>query len=439
MFRGFDSLIIRVPWLALDGTSCMHLRSIGGIAASVFVMAAAVVASAAPAQHSSRHRADSASVLVVRGDQVSTDGVVEAVAKAYAETGDGRLDVQPFSTISGIDYAVQGKVDIAASARPAAITADRHQESGLTFTPVAWDALVFITNASNPVNNLSLKQVRDIYYHQTTNWAKLGGRDEKIDLEGVFQDLDGVEYSFRQLMFGDGDFQAKAPRQLINIDSLQSDVALNTKGLALSTLAHARRQSGIKILSIEGVHPSLATLASGQYPLPMTIYLAYKPDSPKLAQIQQFLAFLGGAKAGEILRSHDLLPYAQATALNAKTTLDRVNTVGAYLVAEGLPAAYAPGNVFAHLAGNPQEVARAAALQQAAAKLVEQQRAAAAQAATTAPQSAATASKRYKVAKGDTLSRIAEKFSVSVKQLQEWNHLSGTMLRIGQELQVSHL
>ncbi|HET7929901.1 MAG TPA: substrate-binding domain-containing protein [Rhodanobacteraceae bacterium] len=408
------------------------MRSIGGIAASVFLLVA-TAASAAPARHASRHHPDSASVLVVRGDQVSTDGVVAAVAKAYAETGDGRLDVQPFNTIDGIDRALSGQVDIAASARPAY----GHQESELTFTPVAWDALVFITNASNPVDNLSLKQVRDIYYHQITNWDKLGGRDEKIDLEGVFQKLDGVEFSFRQLMFGDGDFQAAAPRQLINIDSLQSDVALNTKGLALSTLAHARRQSGIKILSIEGVRPSLATLASGQYPLPMTIYLAYKPDSPKLAQIRQFLAFLGGAKAGGILRSHDLLPYAQATTLNAKTTLDRVNAVGAYLVAEGLPAAYAPGNVFAHLAGNPQEVARAAALQQAAAKLVEQQRASAAQAASATPKPAAATGKRYKVAKGDTLSRIAEKFSVSVKQLQTWNHLHGTILRIGQELQVS--
>lgn len=407
----------------------------GGIAASVFVLVA-TAAIAAPAQQSSRQHADSASVLVVRGDQVSTDGVVDAVAKAWAATGDGRLEVQPFNTVDGIDKALAGQVDIAASARPAYV--QRQQEAGLTFTPVAWDALVFITNASNPVDNLTLKQVRDIYYQHITNWARLGGRDEKIDLEGLFQQLDGVEFSFRELMFGDGDFQAAAPRQLINIDSLQSDVALNTKGLALSTLAHARRQTGIKILSIEGVRPSLATLAGGQYPLPMTIYLAYKPDSPKLAEIQKFLAFLGGAKAGEILRSHDLLPYAQATTLNAKTTLDRVNTVGAYLVAEGLPAAYAPGNVFAHLAGNPQEVARAAALQRTAANLIEQQRAVAAQAATAAPQPAATTVRHYKVAKGDTLSRVAEKFSVSVKDLQTWNHLQGTMLRIGQELQVSH-
>lgn len=407
-----------------------------GVIAVSILLFVSTVALAAPSKHAARHAAESSSVLVVRGDQVSTEGVVDAVAKAWAATGDGRLEVQPFNTIDGIDQALSGQVDIAASARPAAAI-HRHQESALTFTPVAWDALVFITNASNPVDNLTLKQVRDIYYHRITNWSALGGRDEPIDLEGVAAKLDGVQFSFRQLMFGDGDFQAQAPRQLINIDSLQSDLALNTKGIALSTLAHARRQSGIKVLSIEGVRPSLATLASGQYPLPMTIYLAYKPDSPKLAQIQKFLAFLAGTKAGEILRSHDLLPYAQAPELNAKTTLDRVNAVGAYLVAEGLPAEYAPGSQFARLAGSPQEIARAAALQQAAARLVEQQRAAAAQAAAAAPTPASASANHYKVAKGDTLSKIAEKFSVSVKDLQEWNHLRGTMLRIGQDLQVS--
>lgn len=414
----------------------MHSRSLGGIAAFVLLMVAAAVAAPIPA--SARERGDVAPALSVRGDQVSTEGVVDAVAKAFAATGDGRLDVQPFSTIDGIDQALAGQVDIAASARPA--YPGRKEESGLTFTPVAWDALVFITNASNPVDNLTLKQVRDIYYHQITHWNKLGGRDEKIDLEGVFQQLDGVEFSFRRLMFGNGNFPAAAPRQLINIDSLQSDVALNTKGLALSTLAHARRQHGIKVLSIEGVQPSLATVSSGQYPLPLTIYLAYKADSPKLAQIQKLLAFLGGEKAGEILRSHGLLPYAQATALNARTEMDRVNTVGAYLVAEGLPAAYAPGNEFARLAGSPQDLARSAAVQRAAVNLVEQQRAAAQAAAVVAPVAAPApaVTQRYTVAKGDTLSHIANKYSVSVADLKQWNHLSSNMLRIGQVLKVSH-
>ncbi|WP_289445592.1 substrate-binding domain-containing protein, partial [Klebsiella pneumoniae] len=83
---------------------------------------------------------------------------------------------------------LSGSVDVAASARPAYFK--RPQESGLTFAPVAWDALVLITNTANPVNNLTLRQVHDIYYGKITNWSEVGGVDHKIDLEGVASPLD---------------------------------------------------------------------------------------------------------------------------------------------------------------------------------------------------------------------------------------------------------
>ena len=419
----------------------MSVRSLSLLAAS-FSLVFAFAATAAPAKHS-RHHKQSGPALVVRGDQVSTAGLVDAVATAFAETGDGHLDVQPFNTIDGIDRALDGSVDLAASARPG--YPKRTQEAGLTFTQVAWDALVMITNVSNPVNNLTLKQLHDIYYGKIRNWSEVGGRDEPIDLDGIASPLDGVQFSFRRLIFGNGDYPVAVPRLFINIDSLQQEVSLDGKALALSTMVHARRQKGIKIIPIEGVMPSVATLENATYPLPLTIYLAYKADSPKIATIQKFLAFLGGEKSDGILRSHDLLPYAQATVLNAKTEMDRINTIGARMITEGLPPEYAPGNEFARLAGNPQEVARAAALQQAAAKQVaaaDAQRAVLSQAAGVdpSPQAASdtpAASSTYEVVSGDTLSKIAHAHSVSVEDLRKWNGLHGDMLKVGQELKLA--
>ncbi len=426
----------------------MRMRSLGWLVAPVLLWFAAA-AVAAPARHhpahhhATHHTASAGPALRIRGDQVSTEGLVDAVARAFAATGEGHLESTPFNTIDGIDQALSGQVDIAAVARPA--YPKRRQEEALTFTPVVWDALVLITNASNPVANLTLKQVHDIYYGKLTNWSSVGGPNERIDLDGIASPLDGVQYSFRQLMFGNGDNPVAVPRLFINIDSLQSEVALDTKALALSTLAHARRQKGIRIIPIEGVMPSLATLQNATYPLPLTIYLAYQPDSPRLATIQKFLAFLGGARAGDILRSHDLLPFAQATVLNAKTEADRINTLGARMVAEGLPAAYAPGNEFARLAKEYPALARGPRLQQAAAEQVakaDQQRTALSQAAGVDPSPQAPAvtpveAKTHTVVSGDTLSKIADSNGVSVDELRQWNHLHGNLLRIGQVLQVS--
>ncbi|MGH8113630.1 MAG: LysM peptidoglycan-binding domain-containing protein [Rhodanobacteraceae bacterium] len=424
----------------------MFLRSLSLLAAS-FSFAFALTATAAPTHHKSRHEASrhdkaSSPALIVRGDQVSTEGLVDAVARAFAETGDGHLEVQPFNTIDGIDQAIAGTVDIAAIARPA--YAERTQESALTFTPVAWDALVMITNVANPVNNLTLKQVHDIYYGKITNWSQVGGPDEHIDLEGVFPKLDGVQFSFRRLMFGNGDNPVAVPRLLINIDSLQSDVALNPKALALSTLVHAHDQKGIRIIPIEGVTPSVATLENATYPLPLTIYLAWKADSPKADTIQKFLAFLSGPKADEILRGHDLLPYNQAVVLNAKTESDRINTIAARMIAEGLPPEYSPSAEFARLAALYPDMAHTMRLQQVAAEQVakdNKQRIALAEAAGVDPSPQATAaptvSATYTVVSGDTLSKIAKNHSVSVEDLRKWNHLHSDTLQVGQQLKVS--
>lgn len=427
----------------------MSARSLSLLAAS-FSFVFAVAATAAPAKHSTkrhhevRHHAESGPALIVRGDQVSTEGLVDAVANAFADTGDGHLEVTPFNTVDGIDQTLSGSVDLAASARPGYFK--RSQEAGLTFTPVAWDALVLITNSANPVNNITLKQLHDIYYGKITNWSQVGGPDEKIDLDGIASPLDGVQFSFRRLMFGNGDNPVAVPRLFINIDSLQQEVSLDTKALALSTLVHARRQEGIKVIPIEGVTPSLATLENATYPLPLTIYLAYKADSPKLATIQKFLTFLGGDKAAGILRSHDLLPYAQAVVLNAKSEKDRINLLGAQMVAEGLPAEYAPGNEFARLSSESADLAHAMHLQQAAADQVaaaNQQRIAMAEAAgvNPSPQAASSAptsqAADYTVVSGDTLSKIARKKSVSVDDLRKWNGLHGDMLKVGQVLKVS--
>ncbi len=418
----------------------MFLRSLGFLAASAS-LAFAVAATAAPVSRHHRHTSSSPA-LTVLGDQVSTDGLVAAVARAFADTGEGHLEFRPFNTIDGIDQALAGSVDIAASARPG--YPKRSQEAALTFTPVAWDALVMITNASNPVPNLTLKQVHDIYYGKITNWSEVGGRDEKIDLDGVASPLDGVQFSFRRLMFGNGDNPVAVPRLFINIDSLQSEVSLDPRALALSTMVHARHHKGIRIIPIEGVAPSLATLENATYPLPVKIYLAYKADGPKADTIGKLLAFLDGPKAADVLRSHDLLPYHQAVVLNAKTASDRINTIAARMIAEGLPPEYSPSTEFARIAKLYPDLEHSMHLQQVAAQQVAEanrQRIAMSEAAGVDPSPKAGGSsappETYSVVSGDTLSKIAHAHSVSVEDLRKWNHLHGDLLQVGQELKLS--
>ncbi|MEO7149482.1 MAG: substrate-binding domain-containing protein [Rhodanobacteraceae bacterium] len=486
------------------------------------------------------HACSGAAALTVRGDIVTSHGLVDAMVDAWQKAGNGCINVQPFNTLSGIDAALDGSADIAASAR--ASFPKRAQEAGLTFTPVAWDALVMIAHPSNPVSNLTLKQLHDIYYGKITNWKDLGGKDEPIDLYTVASPLDGAEYSLRRLLYGKGDAPVVMPRMYINVNMLEQGVTLDPKALGLSTLSGVHDNKDIKVLPIEGVTPTLTTVADGSYPLSTPIYLASNPSSPHAAEIAKFMAFLSGDEAKKIARDHDLLPYPEATTLDARGSDQQITTIADKMVSEGLPqadaaklVASAPASAqSAAVAATPQLAAsnaqsaaqlaqQATATAQTSSNPVESKQAAivskqaaheaqtaalqaqasstdsarAARAVDQAQQSASVATQAaaqaqgsaastvvatpavsatgnpalghaeavapsnpvvlsangavtpvqppaasanpsiYTVAKGDTLSGLARKYSVSVSDLRKWNDIKGSDLRVGETLKLT--
>jgi len=106
----------------------------------------------------------------------------------------------------GLRDAASLKIDIGGSCRmnlpginKAEILANLH--------PVAWDALSVIVHKSNPVNNLTTQQIKDIYIGKINNWKQLGGPDQPIELYVRRGKLSGVGYTIRQYVFKDSDVE----------------------------------------------------------------------------------------------------------------------------------------------------------------------------------------------------------------------------------------
>lgn len=257
--------------------------------------------------------------LIWRGDQATGRAIMDDIAKQYAKDKKGKIVLQPFSTVSGLDAVANGSADIGGSARGK--YARRAEEANINFVPVALDAVVAITHPRNPVGGITLKQLHDIYYGRITNWKDLGGEDKPINLYAIAAPLDGVEFSMRELIFNNGDQRVAAPRLYLNTAKLEEAIALDPAGLGLSTLASVYANKHVKMLSIEGVAPSTATVSNATYPLYITLYSASRVDSPKQAEIDRYLAFLSTPAAKEILRRHQLIPYADAGDTIAKNAI----------------------------------------------------------------------------------------------------------------------
>ncbi|WP_114240575.1 substrate-binding domain-containing protein [Dyella sp. C9] len=365
--------------------------------------------------------------LVWRGDYATARAVVDDVAKAYEKSGKGRIDVQPFNTASGLDAVEHGLADLAGSARGSA----GGNESDLVFTPVAFDALVMITHPSNNVPNLTVKQLHDIYFGKITNWKDVGGKDAPIDLYAVASPGDGVEYSLRRLVFGRGNQPVAAPRLYVNTTKLEEAVTLDPNALGVTTLSGVASNSKVRMINIDNVHPSLATISDGSYLLYTPLYLVTNSNSPKAAQIQAFMEFLHTDEVKALARSHQLVPYSDAPQLaeNDKARRQKLLAENNIPMPDEPAQAPAPTPVAAPAAA----VASAAPADGAAAKsadLPDTKASASTSAQTSAGQT-------HTVVKGDTLSTIAQKYSVTVAQLKSWNHLTSDTLKLDQVLQVS--
>ena len=403
--------------------------------------------------------------LVLRGDVATTRGMMQDVAAAWAKSGHGKVDLQPFNTASGLDAVAHGTADLAGSARPGNGSA---QEAGLTFTPVAWDALVLITHPSNPVSSLTLKQLHDIYYGKITNWNQVGGRDEPIDVYAVASPGDGVEFSLRKLLFGRGNQPVAAPRLYVNTAKLEEAVTLDPKALGASTLSRVAGNGKVKMIRIDGTAPSASAVASGSYKLFTPLYLVTNPGSPHAAEAQAFVDFVKSGKATAALRGHNAVPYDAGTALAAMDASRRAQilaAVGAHAVAEPTPSTpiAAPGATYASRAAAAPTSERTAearrAFEERKAKAAELAAAKASlkgvsgeattvdsaasrgQAFTKVTASAtvkgtAAHARTYKVGKGDTLFSIARSHSVAVDDLRAWNHLKGNQVKPGQVLRL---
>lgn len=143
----------------------------------------------------------------------------------------------------------------------------------LELVPVAKEAFVFVVNASNPVDSLTQKQLKDIYSGKITNWSQVGGKDEEIVAYQRNSTSGSQNYMIEfmddtKLMEPMTDFIPQSMAGLMDAIAVY-DNAENAIGYSVYAYAADMYGNGneIKFIKVDGVEPTKKTMASGQYPL----------------------------------------------------------------------------------------------------------------------------------------------------------------------------
>jgi phosphate transport system substrate-binding protein len=109
---------------------------------------------------------------VVVGGSTSVAPVMESLAEAYlAINTDANIEIHATGSGAGISGAIEGVLDIGMSSRNIRDSEmdELHQE-----ITIAMDGIAVIVNNDNPLSNLTMEQVREIFVGEKTRWSQVG-------------------------------------------------------------------------------------------------------------------------------------------------------------------------------------------------------------------------------------------------------------------------
>ena len=143
----------------------------------------------------------------------------------------------------------------------------------LDYTPYALDAFVFFVNKDNPVESVSMQQLKDIYAGKITNWKELGGNDEPI-IAYQRNEGSGCQTGLYQYVISPDEVMTPPTEQRIgDMGGIIDAVAFydNAKGaLGYSYLYFVTNQhfdEDIKLLKVDGYAPDAKNIQQGNYPM----------------------------------------------------------------------------------------------------------------------------------------------------------------------------
>ncbi len=220
----------------------------------------------------------------------STVPLGRAIAsRLLGETPDQVSDLLHFSrTTESFRKLMQGDCDLLISAEPAAGIWEEKEAAGFEWEmePFGIDGLVFLVNRDNPVDSLTIDQIRGIYTGEITNWSQVGGED--LDIVPFQRNAEaGSQTAMLKLVMKDTPMMTPPSTCLIDsmfglIEAVSSfDGSSAAIGYSVFYYANDMKMAdGLKILKVEGVEPTDETLRSREYPLLLNYYVLIKAGLP---------------------------------------------------------------------------------------------------------------------------------------------------------------
>ncbi len=202
------------------------------------------------------------------------------------------------NTVGGYRKLAEKKTDVFIGAAPSKEQIAYGEEMGTVFeyTRIGSEAFVFFVHKDNPIDNLTVEQIRGIYSGTITNWSQVGGEDEKIVpfqrpansgsqsmLIRFMGDTPIIEPDTETTVGGMGEIIEQVADYKNQSTSIGFSFRFYVEGMI--------KNSDIKLIAIDGIAPTVENIQNGTYPVIAPVYAVTYEGNPK-ASVKQLLDWI---------------------------------------------------------------------------------------------------------------------------------------------------
>ena len=231
---------------------------------------------------------------------VSTDGstsmekVIGALSESFMAQNSGvTVNYNPTGSGSGITAVQEGTCDIGLSSRA---LKDEEKSAGLKETVLAYDGIAIIVHPDNPVSDLSVEQLAQLYTGEITNWKDVGGNDAEVVLIGR-EAASGTRDGFESIT-GTKD-KCQYRQELTSTGDVITAVSQNPDAIGYASLASVK--DSVKALNVDGVTPREAPVKDGSYKVQRPFVLVTMAGKELSPAAQAFFDYAISSDAASII------------------------------------------------------------------------------------------------------------------------------------------
>ncbi len=233
--------------------------------------------------------------------------ITQKIAEAYMdEHPNVNISISGGGSGNGIRALVDGTTDIAQSSRwikqSEVESAVKNGHYPVPFA-IALDAIIPVVHSDNPVNNLSMEQLRAIYEGKIRNWKDVGGEDRDIVI--ISRDSDSGTYVVWNEVVLKGNRVSPRAQLLASNGAITQTVASNRNAIGYIGVGYLN--DSLKSITLDGVQPTHDTAVTGEFPVTRTLWF-FTDDWPQNETLKFINYALHPEKGQKLVKETGYIP-----------------------------------------------------------------------------------------------------------------------------------